>query len=41
MKQILADANAVMHYTRMWLHYGMIGFVVLFTLAAALRGINY
>ncbi len=33
------DARLIVRYTRQWLHYGTIGFVVVLTLIGAVRGI--
>ena len=35
----LFDAALVVRYTRLWLHYGAIAFVVVCTLVGAIRGV--
>ena len=38
-RSVVIDAALVVRYTRLWLHYGAIGFVVLCTLVGAIRGV--
>jgi hypothetical protein len=35
---LASEVRLVLRYTRLWLHYGLIGFAVLCSVIAALRG---
>ena len=34
-----ADVSLVLRYTRLWLHYGLIGHMVICTIIAAIEGV--
>ena len=36
---ISADISLVLRYTRLWLHYGLIGHMVICTIIAAIEGV--